>query len=57
VIAGPDETLSGTASYVSDRALADLLLVVAGNGEDRQLYEVIGRDGLAITLLKTFDPT
>lgn len=55
---GPDGVrLSGFACYVSDGALADLLLVVAGKGDERELFEVTARDGLTITALKTFDPT
>ncbi|MBB3860974.1 alkylation response protein AidB-like acyl-CoA dehydrogenase [Novosphingobium hassiacum] len=49
--------LSGSAHYVSDGALADLLLVVTGTGTSRQLYEVTDRTGVALTPLKTFDMT
>jgi alkylation response protein AidB-like acyl-CoA dehydrogenase len=52
-----DIRLSGSASYVSDGTLAGLLLVVAKRGKDRRLYEVIARDGLVITALRTFDLT
>ena len=54
---GDEVTLSGSANYVSDGALADLVLVVAGQGSDRRLYEVTGRSGLTVTPLKCFDPT
>lgn len=50
-------TLSGVADYVSDGALAGLLLIVAGRGHARRLYEVTDRTGLAITRLQGFDPT
>jgi alkylation response protein AidB-like acyl-CoA dehydrogenase len=54
---GTGATLSGPACYVADGALANVLLVVAGAGAARQLYEVTDRTGLAVTALKTFDPT
>jgi len=54
---GEEVTLSGSANYVSDGALADLVLVVAGQGSDRRLYEVTGRSGLTVTPLTSFDPT
>lgn len=49
--------LSGSASYVSDAGLAGLLLVVAGRGTARKLYEVTDRKGLSITTHKGFDLT
>lgn len=54
---GENVTLSGVANYVSDGALADLLLVVAGRGSGRKLYEVTDRAGLAVTRLQGFDLT
>lgn len=57
VRANADDTLTGIASYVSDGVVADLLLVVAGVGTNRRLYEVTDRGGLSITPLKGFDLT
>lgn len=54
---GETVTLLGTAEYVSDGGLADLLLVVCGRGAERRLYEVTGRDGVTITSHQGFDPT
>ena len=55
--AGDAVKLSGNASFVSDGALASLLLVVAGRGDERKLFEVTARDGLTITRNEGFDPT
>lgn len=54
---GDSVTLAGVADYVSDGALAELLLVVAGRGPDRKLFEVIDRSGLTVTPLEGFDVT
>lgn len=54
---GDAALLSGVADFVSDGALADVLLVVGGRGTTRMLYEVTDRTGLSITRQKTFDPT
>ncbi len=55
--AGENVTLSGTADYVSDAGVAGLLLVVAGKGADRRLYEVTAPDGVTITTHHSFDLT
>jgi alkylation response protein AidB-like acyl-CoA dehydrogenase len=54
---GDEARLSGTASFVSDGMLAGLVLVVAGIGARRQLYEVTDRQGLTVTPLQSFDGT
>ena len=54
---GEAATLSGVANYVSDGALANLLLVVAGRGTARKLFEVTDRAGLSATRLEGFDIT
>jgi len=54
---GENATLSGVAGYVSDGAVAGLLLVVAGRGADRRLFEVTDRAGLTVTPLEGFDIT
>ena len=54
---GDEATLSGVASYVSDGAVAGLLLVVAGRGAERRLFEVTDRAGLSLTRLDGFDVT
>lgn len=51
------DLLSGHADYVSDGGIADLLLVVAGTGSARRLYEVTGHEGVTVSLHKGFDPT
>ena len=54
---GEDVTLSGTADYVGDAAIAGLLLVVAGKGNARRLYEVTARDRVSVTTHRGFDLT
>lgn len=51
------DRLSGHAEYVSDGGLADVLLVVAGKGTARRLFEVTSREGVSATLHEGFDPT
>ena len=54
---GDTAKLSGAANYVSDGAVADLLLVIAGRGAGRKLFEVNDRAGLSVTGLDGFDIT
>ena len=54
---GETVALSGSACFVSDAAVAGLLLVVAGRGAARRLYEVTDPTELNITRNKAFDLT
>lgn len=58
MVTGPDGTrMTGTAHYVGDAAVADIALVVAGQGAERRLFEVRRADGYAVETLTTFDRT
>jgi len=48
--------LNGTAHFVSDADVADMILVVAGRGEERRLFEV-GKDQVRMEAVPTFDRT
>ena len=58
VTAGPDETLSGSAHYVTFGQVADIIVVVANTTDGIGIFEVAhDADGFTRTAATVFDPT
>lgn len=54
---GSEWRLDGAASYVTDAASADILIIVARHTGDLKAFEIIDREGLVLTPLQSFDQT